>query len=145
MSICTFFGHRDAPKKTEPALRVALLDLIENKNVDLFYVGNHGGFDRMVRKCLTELKTKYPHIKYYVVLAYIPLKKENLMLEDGEETLYPAGLERTPPKYAIIKRNYWMIEKSDYVVTYVDHITGGAAHFKEVAEKKGKTVINLDI
>ena len=41
------------------------------------------------------------------------------------------------------KRNAWMINESDFVVTYVRYSTGGAAHFKELAEKKGKIVINL--
>lgn len=36
-----------------------------------------------------------------------------------------------------------MIDKSDYVVVYITHPWGGAAQFKELAEKKGKAVINL--
>lgn len=36
-----------------------------------------------------------------------------------------------------------MIEQSDYVVTYVNHNFGGAARFKELAERKHKTVINI--
>ena len=36
-----------------------------------------------------------------------------------------------------------MIEQSDYVVTCVSRSWGGAAQFKELAEKKGKTVINI--
>ena len=49
MSACTFFGHRDCPETIRPALRRLLVDLIENRNVDMFYVGNQGGFDYMVR------------------------------------------------------------------------------------------------
>ncbi|MEE1280075.1 MAG: hypothetical protein UHH95_04505 [Oscillospiraceae bacterium] len=56
---CTFFGHRDAPKEIEPSLRLALMDLIENKGVDRFYVGNNENFDYMVRKNLRLLKEKY--------------------------------------------------------------------------------------
>ena len=36
-----------------------------------------------------------------------------------------------------------MIEQADIVVTYVTHSFGGAAQFKEMAEKQGKTVIEL--
>ncbi len=36
-----------------------------------------------------------------------------------------------------------MIEKSDYVVTYVKHTAGGAGKFKELAEKKKRIVINI--
>ncbi len=38
-----------------------------------------------------------------------------------------------------------LIEKSDFVVTYVSREVGGAAKFKSLAEKKGKTVINIEI
>ncbi|MBR1970364.1 MAG: hypothetical protein IKA17_08400 [Clostridia bacterium] len=47
------------------------------------------------------------------------------------------------PKYAIVKRNQWMIEKSDYVIVYVKQSSGNAAKFKELSEKKGKIVINV--
>ena len=36
--VCTFFGHKDTPKEIEPTLRSTLIDLIENKNVNVFYV-----------------------------------------------------------------------------------------------------------
>ena len=64
MSACTFFGHKYVSQNIEPTLRSTLIDLIENHNVDLFYVGNHGGFDAMVRRVLRELSDKYPIIQY---------------------------------------------------------------------------------
>ena len=73
--ICTFFGHRNAPEQIKPKLKSLLIDSIENQNVNMFYVGNHGAFDRMAREILKDLKEKYD-IKYYVVLAYIPKKDE---------------------------------------------------------------------
>lgn len=109
----------------------------------MFYIGNNGDFDDIVRKNLKLLKLNYPHINYAVVLAYMPYKKDGLCYKDYTDTIYPNGLENTPPKYAIIKRNQWMINQCDYVVTYVRHTFGGAAQFKELALKKGKTVINL--
>jgi len=140
---CTFFGHKDTPKEIEPALRSPLIDLIENKNVDLFFVGNQGSFDNTVRNNLKLLKSCYPHIDYAVVLAYMPVQRDELGHEDYSDTIYPDGFEKTPPKFAITKRNRWMINESDYVVTYVKYTVGGAARFKELAEKKGKTVLNL--
>ena len=55
MSACTFFGHRDCPSSIKPKLREALIDLIENHTVDMFYVGQQGAFDSMVRSVLKEL------------------------------------------------------------------------------------------
>lgn len=78
-----------------------------------------------------------------MVLAYMPKEKAKSRYDDLDFTIYPEGLENTPPKYAIVTRNRWMINMSDYVVVYVKHSFGGAAQFKELAEKKGKIVINL--
>ena len=72
MAICTFFGHRDCPETIKPRLREVLIDLITNKGVDTFYVGNQGRFDVIVRGVLWELKKEYPQIDYAVVLAYMP-------------------------------------------------------------------------
>ena len=58
-------------------------------------------------------------------------------------TVYPEGLEAVPPRYAIDKRNRWMLQQSDVVVTYVTVPFGGAAKFKLLAEKTGRAVINI--
>ena len=138
MATVTFFGHRDTPKETEPALRLTLIDLIENKNATVFYVGNHGNFDAMVRRQLEDLSKTYP-IKYYVVLAYMPSKKD----EPDEHTILPEGIESVPRRFAISYRNKWMLNKSDIVVTHVTRSFGGAWEFRELAQKQDKTVINL--
>ena len=138
----TFFGHKDTPKEIEPTLRSTLIDLIENKNVTVFYVGNNGSFDTMVRRQLENLSQTYP-ITYNVVLAYLPTKKSEY--DDYTNTIYPEGLETAPKRFAISWRNKWMIKQSDIVVTYVTHNFGGAAQFKKLAEKQGKTVIELSV
>jgi len=140
MATATFFGHKDTPKETEPTLRATLLDLIINKNVSVFYVGNNGNFDAMVRNKLKELSVIYP-IKYNVVLAYLPDTKNKD--DDMSDTIYPEGLENVPKRFAISWRNKWMIKQSDIVISYVTHSFGGAAQFKELAQKQGKTVIEL--
>lgn len=137
--VCTFFGHRNAPKTIRSSLKSVLSDLIENKNVNMFYVGNNGYFDSMVRDLLKEFK-KTHNINYYVALAYIPQKKDG---NDYTDSIYFDELSLKPYRTRILERNKLMIEKSDIVVTYVTHITGGAYEFKTFAQKKGKTVINL--
>lgn len=142
MLTCTFFGHRNAPKEIKPTLMSALIDLIENKNVLNFYVGNQGSFDQLVKQCLIELKEIYP-INYTIVLAYIPKNVTAFKNENYKFTILPECIETVPKKFAIVYRNRWMIEQSAYVITYVKRLTGGAAQFKELAEKKEKTVINI--
>ena len=135
---CTFFGHRDTPKETEPALRLTLIDLIENKNATVFYVGNHGNFDAMVRRQLEDLSKTYP-IEYYVVLAYMPSKND----KSDEHSILPEGIETVPRRFAINYRNKWMLNKSDIVVTYVTRSFGGAWEFKQMANSKEKLLIDL--
>ena len=138
----TFFGHKDTPKEIEPTLRSTLIDLIENKNVNVFYVGNNGNFDTMVRRQLEDLSQTYP-ITYSVVLAYLPTEKNKY--DDLTNTIYPEALETVPKRFAISWRNKWMIQQSDIVVTYVTHNFGGAAKFKEMALKRSKNVVEVSI
>ncbi len=140
---CTFFGHKNTPDKVKPILREIIIELIETKGVTEFFVGNHGCFDGMVRRTLKELKVIYPEIDYSVVLAYLPKEKDEYGFDDYTDTVFPEGFELVHPKYAIVKRNRWMVEQSDYVVTYVERSFGGAVRFKELAERKGKIVINI--
>ena len=139
--VCTFFGHKDTPKEIEPTLRSTLIDLIENKNVNVFYVGNNGNFDTMVRRQLEDLSQTNP-ITYSVVLAYLPTEKNKY--DNLTNTIYPEGLETVPNRFAISSRNKWMIQQSDVVVTYVTHNFGGAAQFKEMAERLQKIVVSLN-
>ncbi len=136
---CTFFGHRDTPASIKPLLRQVIMDLMEHHGVTQFYVGNQGNFDTMARSLLAELAQTYP-IRYDVVLAY--LQKKNDPSIDGSHSLLPDGFESVPPRFAIDHRNRWMLDRSDIVVTYV-RSPGGAAKFKELAERKGKTVVEI--
>ena len=136
----TFFGHKDTPKEIEPTLRATLIDLIENYNATMFYVGNNGSFDTMVRRQLEELSQVYS-ITYNVVLAYIPTKKSEY--DNFTNTLLPEGIETAPKRFAISYRNKWMTQQADTVVTYVTHTYGGAWQFKAMAERQGKLIIEL--
>ena len=119
MSSCTFFGHRIINKDIKDLLTRQIENLIAEYGVNVFYVGNNGQFDHLVAAVLRELKSRNLQISYSIVLAY------------------------TPPRFAISKRNQWMVQQSDYVIAYVEHSIGGAAQFTEYARKKHKTVINL--
>lgn len=138
--VCTFFGHRDILEDIEPRLQQTIRNLIENFEVDTFYVGDKGDFDRVVRRTLKQLSKEFPKINYAVIPAYMPGQKCG---NDTSDYYCPYVFEKTPPRFAIIKRNKWMLARADFVVTYVKHTVGGAAQFKELAERQGKTVINI--
>lgn len=141
MDACTFFGHRECPDTVKCNLRKVIIELIAIYGVEMFYVGNQGRFDAVVRSVLRELKEEYPQIDYAVVLAYMPCNQnEN---EDTSDTILPEGIEFVHPRYAISWRNNWMLQQSDYVVTYITHSWGGAAKFADKARKQGKRVFDI--
>ena len=88
---------------------------------------------------LAELRKRYQHIKVYRVLAYMPKLGDT----DTYDTIVPEGIETTYPRYAIIKRNKWMIDHSDYVIAYVTHTFGGAYQAVVRAKRKKITVISV--
>ena len=137
MRSCTFFGHADAPQDIEKILRGVIEQLIEEE-VRCFYVGVEGNFDRLCYKVLKDLQLRFCNIKIYRVFAYMP--KNN---EFSEDSILPENIETVPKKFAISWRNKWMIEKSDYAITYVKRIVGGAYKFQSLAKDKGLCVINI--
>ena len=133
MKTCTFFGHRDTREEIGKRLSREIERLIIEEGVRLFYVGNQGNFDTMVRKLLEKYKLEFPHIEFFVVTAYPRVKNKEL----SRHHIYPLSVKSIP------ERNIWMIENSDFVVTYVTSLCGGAARFKRYAFKQKKTVIEL--
>ena len=140
MIACTFFGHRDCPAALRPALYNAVLDLIEQKGVNHFYVGNQGAFDSLVYSVLAEIKEAHPQVHFDVVLAYLPAEGTDNRLS---HSLFPQGIESVPKRFCIPWRNRWMTDRSDYAIVYVARPWGGAAKAADDARRKGKTVINL--
>ena len=138
---CCCFGHREVTHNIRDKLTAIIKKLIAEDGVTEFYVGHQGQFDNMVYSVLKELKAKYPQIRYTVVLAYMP--DEYIKDVYGNDTLFPDGLENTPKKFAISKRNDWMIQQSGFAVCYVYKITGGAAKFREKAKKKGLRIVDV--
>ena len=136
MHICTFFGHRDCYGLDEQLLRDTIEKLIIN-GVDTFLVGNQGGFDGMVYHCLKTLRKVHPYIQVSVVLAYLPTESK----QDMSDTIYPEI--ECHPKFAIERRNRWMIAQADCCICYIHHTWGGAYKFARIAKRSGLTVINL--
>ena len=140
---CCFFGHHDISENIKPSIEIAVRNLINIEGVTDFLVGNQGLFDSMVLSVLRKLKSEYPDISYKVVFAYFPTAKNDFVPLEPIETIYPEGLETAPKRFAISKRNDWMLRRSDIVICYVWHHFGGSSQFVTKAIKQNKRVINL--
>ena len=137
--VCTFFGHSDCYDLDSKKLRDAIEDMI-HRDVVIFYVGNQGHFDRMVYSCLKQLRQVYPHICISVVLAYPPVQKTDYL--DTEDTIYPE-IEKGLSRFAIPRRNAWMIDQSTHCICYINHTWGKAYDFACLAKGRHLDVVNL--
>ena len=142
--VCCFFGHRDTPQEYSPILEATVERLITEEGACEFYVGTHGNFDGMALKVLRLMKQRHPHICYSVVLAYHPGKQQTYEKYLPEETVYPDGLEKTPLRFAIIKRNCWMLQKSDCtIVCIVPGVRSSSSAMAKKAARMHKRIINI--
>lgn len=145
--ILTFCGHSDFIRNDE--YERLLLEYFNTKignSSAEFYLGGYGAFDSFAYECARKYKADHPFVRLIYVTPYLSASYQKGRLKYindlYDEILYP-DLENVPQKYAIIKRNQWMAEASDIVVSYVKHGFGGAYKMYAYAMKKGKDIFNL--
>ena len=136
--IVTFCGHSKLNRTDGFSrwLNIILPSLIEG-GADTFYLGGYGDFDAVAASAVRKQKESYPHIELVLVLAYLD-REIDASRYDG--TTYPP-LEKVPRRYAIVRRNEWMVCESDVVISGVLHSWGGAAKTLEFAQRKKKVVL----
>lgn len=135
-----FCGHAEVPDvdAVQKWLCAAVEHLI-HRGADTFYCGGYGQFDILAAGCLQKMKQTYPAIRSVLVLPYLDRKVD---ASSYDETVYPP-LEHVPRRYAISKRNEFMVTWADVVVAYVRYSWGGAAATLRYAERKKKEIIRF--
>ena len=58
-----------------------------------------------------------------------------------DDFLYPP-IENTPLRFAILKRNEWMMKNADVIIAYISHNYGGAYKSVQIARREKKRIIN---
>lgn len=134
----TFCGHRelDDPGIIRRWLEETVERLI-GEGADRFLLGGYGPFDAMAASVVFQAKQKHPAARSILVLPYLD-RKVDASLYDS--TLYPP-LEAVPQRFAIVKRNEYMVAQSNVIVAYVLYSWGGAAATLRYAEKQQKRII----
>ena len=138
--ICAFFGHRDVWTDMRIPLEQAIRKAIREHDVTEFWNGGYGAFDSQAAGAVKRVRAEFPQIQLIRVYAYLP--SEDLP-EGYDGSIYPEGLETVPQRFAISKRNEWMVQNCDLVIGYVLHEYGGAYQACRRAERIGKPIINL--
>ena len=118
----TFCGHKEVENRdsVKQWLYGVCLNLIK-QGTNEFYLGGYGEFDFLCAATLREVQNEYPHIRLILVLPYLNCKT---LYAGYDETVYPP-LESVPKRFAISRRNEWMVQECDVVVAYVRHGWGG--------------------
>lgn len=145
--ICAFLGHRDTiiSFELEERLKQTIKELIY-KGYNEFWCCDQGNFDWIVRKVLLEIKKENRLIYVCYVSAYNPDKFAKMRLqwlEEHFEIIYPNEAADGPQRFAIKRRNKYIIENADIFVCYVEYETGGAYTALKFAQKLDKKIINL--
>ena len=140
--VCAFFGHREMWRDLSGSLEEAIRMAITKHGATVFWVGGYGNFDSCACGIVRMLKMEYPHISLHLILAYLPERKDPLA-EYYDSTIYPEGLETVPRRFAISKRNQWIVNNCDMVIAFVDHNYGGAYTAYRSAKRKGKVITNI--
>ena len=134
----TFCGHSqlEEPEKIKVWLKEIIEDLIK-QGAKTFYLGGYGQFDVIAASVLYKMKKQHCNIEIILVLAY-PDKKYDASIYDS--SIYPP-LENIPRRYAILKRNEYMIEISDIVISCVKYNYCGAYTTIKYTRRKNKQII----
>ena len=146
----SFFGHRQIDRffDAEEKVTAIVRSLVTEKEYVEFLIGRDGEFDQIVSSTVKRAKRiiRDDNSELIWVMAYP--KAEYANNADSFDEYYDRvevceEATRSHPKSAIQIRNRSMVDRSDLVVCYVDHQSGGAFQTMQYAQKCGKEVINL--
>lgn len=123
--IITFCGHGDFIKteKIENTLIELLKFFAKGRETIDCYCGGNGRFDGFAAECVRKAKKDFENIRNCLIIPYLSLsfqEKIKYLNDYYDEIIYPP-LKNIPAKYAIIKRNEWMVDKADLLIAYVKH------------------------
>ena len=145
----SFTGHSQIVSSNEIKEKVKehIRSLIPANEPLECYLGGYGDFDIVCARACKELKNEYACIQLIYISPYISIREQEKIKEMQcaglcDSTIFPP-IENTPPRYAISKRNEWMMSQADIVIAYVNHHFGGAYKSFQIAKRKNKRIINI--
>lgn len=146
----SFFGHRqiDNVFAIEQRLETLIRELLTTKDYVEFLVGRDGEFDQLVsstvRRCKRAIRDDNSAL--VLVLPYATAEyrnNEQSFHEYYDEIEICAESAEKHFKSAHQTRNRSMVDRSDLVVFFVEHNSGGAYQTMQYAKKVNASIINL--
>lgn len=144
-----FEGRSEEYAAFEAALTEAIFSL-PKENCFTFYTGMAMGFDILAAEIVLLLKEKNDCVVN--LICVLPFKDQTNGWSEEWKQRYQNVLEKADQvillsenyyKGCYFKRNYFMVDKSDYVLTFYDGQSGGTAATLKYAAKENKKIVNL--
>ena len=138
----TFCGHSQIAPSEIKHISERFKEVIEEliwEGADEFLLGGYGDFDKLCAATVKELKNTHPHIKSILIIPYIDRAFDQQLYDCSE---YPP-LENVPKRFAISKRNEYMVDNSDTIISFINHTYGGAFKTFSYAKRKAKQIIDI--
>ncbi len=159
---CCFTGYRPEKFPFEIEFGAPEFTAFENKiydavfalpreNITDFYCGMAMGFDLLAGKAVVDLKRTSVN-SFVRLIAVIPFKEQpsnfppmwkklyDIVLKEADEVIL---LSDNYYKGCFQKRNEYMVDNSNTVITYFDGQRGGTANTLRYAASKKKRIINI--
>ena len=145
-----FFGRRyiDYDRPVEEQVSKIIRTLIKEHEYVDFLVGRDGEFDQIVASEVRKIKHEVYNGNSSLIWVMPYVKAEYIQNKESFESYYdeveicPESC-RAHPKAAIQIRNRSMVDRSDLIVCYVTHNSGGAYQTMKYAESIQKRVENI--
>ena len=143
--VVSFFGHKNIfYDDLDLEQIISIIEQEAGSQPVEFFMGGYGNFDAFGLRCAKLYKKLHPETKLVLITPYI--HENYCLLQDAEEiydeVIYPE-LELVPPRYAIPRRNRWMVNESNFIIFYVISHFGGAYDALRCAQAKKIKHINL--
>ena len=140
----SFFGHRKIENalEVERKLEAKITELIQTKQYIEFLVGREGEFDILAASVVKRVKKRIDHGNCSLILILPYMKAE---FRDNEKNFldYYDDVEiceqstKAHYKAAMQIRNRAMVDRSDLVISCIQHKSGGAYKTVQYAEDHG--------
>ena len=138
MKTCFFIGHREAGDELFPLLIKTVERYVLEYGVTQFVVGNYGGFDRVAAQVIKKIKQKYCAVTLLLLLPYHPSKCPIQTPDGFDGTYYPDGMETVPARFAIVRANRLMVDRSDFLIAFSWRTASNAGKLLEYAQKRAQ-------
>lgn len=121
-------------------------DLFNRLQPDKLIIGMAAGFDLMAG--LTAFANRIPYICAVPWKGHAPRVDDRatyrLLIEHSVSVEYINPSEMYPGPWVYQRRNEWMVDHAEYIVSCWDGSRGGTYNCIKYADEEGKTVFNID-